>query len=454
VPNLKLILKGLLPALVCAVSVALIAPGAAHAARPSEQAVKEPRKQAKSGKQPKDGAAPKRQRDEKAARSGGSAKNKAGDKVARSKAPSAKSKRVAAVAKKSKVASQRNILVAGKKGERAKPERTARSTRVERAAVTAAVAAPVAIARSPLPAFAPVSVAADVLPRAGMRAVPMPANGVRASFGSLYGLQNTPDPLELRSSVAFVIDQDTNEVVFAKNSEAVLPIASLTKLMTAVIVTEAQLPLDELVTITMDDVDTEKHSSSRLAVGSTLTRGELLHLSLMSSENRAAHALGRTYPGGLRAFVGAMNAKARLLGMIDSHFVEPTGLSSRNQASARDLASLVQFAYQHPLIRDLSTSPEHLVTVGSRQLQYRNTNGLVRNPTWDIGLQKTGYIVEAGRCLVMQARMAGRKFIMVFLDSNGKQARLSDAERVRRWIEMAAEEGSLGIYLPRAKLTS
>lgn len=266
----------------------------------------------------------------------------------------------------------------------------------------------------------------------------------RASYGQLYGLHQTPDPLELKSSVALVMDQDTNEVVFAKNSEAVLPIASLTKLMTALVMVEAHLPHDEAVTITHDDVDTEKNSSSRLAVGTTLTRGELLHLALMSSENRAAHALGRTYPGGLSAFVRVMNAKARSLGMIDTRYVDPTGLNSGNQSSAKDLASLVKAAYHHPLIRELSVSPEHAVNLGNRQLQYRNTNSLVRNPAWDIGLQKTGYIVEAGRCLVMQARMAGRKFIMVFLDSSGKYSRQADAERVRRWIEEASMKGAVG----------
>lgn len=270
------------------------------------------------------------------------------------------------------------------------------------------------------------------------------AGAVRASYGQLYGLHQTPDPLELKSSVALVMDQDTNEVVFAKNSEAVLPIASLTKLMTALVMVEAHLPYDEAITITHDDVDTEKNSSSRLAVGTTLTRGELLHLALMSSENRAAHALGRTYPGGLGAFVRVMNAKARSLGMIDTRYVDPTGLNSGNQSSAKDLASLVKAAYQHHLIRELSVSPEHAVNLGNRQLQYRNTNSLVRNPAWDIGLQKTGYIVEAGRCLVMQAKMAGRKFIMVFLDSSGKHARQADAERVRRWIEEASMKGAVG----------
>lgn len=257
----------------------------------------------------------------------------------------------------------------------------------------------------------------------------------RPSFGELNGLRLTEDPLELRSSVALVLDQDTHEVLLDKNAKAVLPIASLTKLMTSVVVVEAGQSLDEVLTISQDDVDTEKGSGSRLAVGTQLTRGEMLHLALMSSENRAAHALGRHYPGGLPAFVSAMNARAGLLGMGDTHYVEPTGLSSRNQSSARDLATLVSAAYQHPLIRELSTSPEYSVAVGRRTLQYRNTNSLVRNPAWDIGLQKTGYISEAGRCLVMQAQLAGRKLIMVFLDSAGKYSRLGDAERVRHWIE-------------------
>ncbi|TBO33013.1 D-alanyl-D-alanine endopeptidase [Aquabacterium lacunae] len=273
-------------------------------------------------------------------------------------------------------------------------------------------------------------------------ASPAASAATGASFGQIYGLHHTPDPLELRSSVALVVDQDTNEVLLAKNSEAVLPIASLTKLMTAMVVVEARLNLDELITITQDDVDTEKNSSSRLSVGATLTRGEALHLALMASENRAAHALGRTFPTGLGAFVNLMNQKARQLGMVDSHYVEPTGLSSRNQASARDLATLVKAAYQQPLIRELSTSPEYSVQVGRRQVRFGNTNSLVKNPVWDIGLQKTGYIVEAGRCLVMQARMAGRKLIMVFLDSSGKYSRQADAERVRRWIETAAPRHS------------
>ena len=257
----------------------------------------------------------------------------------------------------------------------------------------------------------------------------------RLSYGQLAGLHAVQDDLDLKSSVALVIDQDTQEVLISKNDSAVLPIASLTKLMTGLLISEAKLPMDEMITITQEDVDTEKFTGSRLRVGATLTRGELMHLALMSSENRAAHALGRTYPGGLAAFVSLMNARARMLGMNDTRYVEPTGLSSKNQSSAQDLATLVKAAYDDPLLRELSTSPEHQVAVGNRTLQYRNTNRLVKNPDWTIGLQKTGYIAEAGQCLVMQARIAGRKLIMVFLDSAGKLSRIGDAERVRRWVE-------------------
>jgi len=239
----------------------------------------------------------------------------------------------------------------------------------------------------------------------------------RQSFGQLAGLHDVTDPLALKSSVALVLDQDTHEVLLSKNDHAVLPIASLTKLMTGLIISQAQLPMDEMITITQDDVDTEKHSSSRLRVGTTLMRGELLHLALMSSENRAAHALGRTYPGGMQTFVGLMNMKAKMLGMADTRYVEPTGLSSSNQSSAFDLATLVNVAHSDPLMRDLTTSPSYQVEVGERTVQFNNTNRLVHNPEWNIGLQKNGYISEAGRCLVMQTQVAGRKLIMVFLDS-------------------------------------
>jgi D-alanyl-D-alanine endopeptidase (penicillin-binding protein 7) len=272
---------------------------------------------------------------------------------------------------------------------------------------------------------------AKASPKRLAKAVP-----TKPSFGQLAGLHSTADDLDLKSSVAYVIDQDTNEVLLSKNDQAILPIASITKLMTGVVLSEAKLSMDESITITQDDVDTEKGSSSRLKVGTTLTRGELLHLSLMASENRAAHALGRTYPGGLNAFVDLMNAKATSLGMRDTRYIEPTGLSSKNQSSAKDLATLVSFAYQDSLLRELSTSPSYQVEVGKHTLNYKTTNRLIKNPNWDIGLQKTGYIAEAGQCLVMQAKIAGRKLIMVFLDSAGKLSRIADAERVRRWVEV------------------
>jgi D-alanyl-D-alanine endopeptidase (penicillin-binding protein 7) len=247
-------------------------------------------------------------------------------------------------------------------------------------------------------------------------------------------LRATDDPLDLRSSVALVLDQDTNEVLLAKNPQAVLPIASITKLMTALVVTEAGLPLDETLTVSAEDVDTEKGSRSRLRVGTSLSREEMLHLALMASENRAAHALGRHYPGGMPAFVAAMNRKAEDLGMKDTLYVEPTGLSSQNRSTAADLALLVREADKNEMIRRLSTSPEMAVAVGARLLSFRNTNALVRKGEWEIGLQKTGYIAEAGRCLVMQAQLAGRKLIMVLLDSTGKYSRIGDAERIRRWL--------------------
>ncbi len=260
----------------------------------------------------------------------------------------------------------------------------------------------------------------------------------RPSFGQVNGLHATDDALDLKSSVALVVDQRTGEVLFSKNSQAVLPIASITKLMTALVVTEAGLPMDERLSVTQIDVDSTAGSSSRLRLGTTLTRGEMLHLSLMSSENRAAHVLGRTYPGGLQVFVQMMNAKASELGMAHTRYVEPTGLSSDNQASANDLTLLVRAAMAHPIIRQLSTSLDAVMPVGARGMQFHTTNGLVRNPEWEIGLQKTGYISAAGRCLVMQAQVAGRSLIMVLLDSAGKYSRIGDAERIRKWLLASA----------------
>ena len=305
----------------------------------------------------------------------------------------------------------------------------ARSGKVVKAAKPAKAKAAKAPARAPASAARVAAPSTRSLVRTKAPLVGTP------SFGEAAGLHRTLDPLALRSSVAFVMDQETSEVLFSKNAEAVLPIASLTKLMTGLVIAESGQSLNDEIQITSEDIDTEKGSSSRLAVGTRLTRGEALHLALMSSENRAANALGRHYPGGLPAFVAAMNQKAQALGMRDTHYVEPTGLSSRNQASAPDLARLVKAAYDYPLLRELTTSPEYEVAVGKRVVQFHTTNRLVLNPQWEIGLQKTGYISEAGRCLVLQAKMAGRKLIMVFLDSAGKYSRIGDAERVRRWVE-------------------
>ena len=257
----------------------------------------------------------------------------------------------------------------------------------------------------------------------------------RMSFGDRAGLNLTRDPLDLKSSVALVIDQTNSDVLFEKNANVALPIASITKVMTAYVVITARQNLNETITITDDDVDREKFTSSRLQVGSYMPRSSLLHIALMSSENRAASALGRNYPGGTSAFVAAMNATAQRLGMTDARFADASGLSSRNMASARDLAKLVQAAFQEPLIRQYSTDPKAVVDAGSRIMNYRNTNYLVAMPDWDIGLQKTGFINEAGRCLLMQANIQGRPVIMVFLDSKAKQSRTADAVRIRRWLE-------------------
>lgn len=255
------------------------------------------------------------------------------------------------------------------------------------------------------------------------------------SAGDVAGLNLTPDQVGLASNVAFVLDQTSSEVLFEKNANVALPIASITKLMTGLVVVQAQQDMHEMLSITEGDIDHEKHTGSRLNVGARMSRGDLLHIALMSSENRAASALGRNYPGGISAFVEAMNAKARQLGMADTRYVDANGLSSRNVASARDLAKLAVAAYQEPLLREYSTDPKYQVDAGGRLMHYSNTNYLVASPDWDIGLQKTGFINEAGRCLVMQAMIQGRAVIMVFLDSKGKQSRTADAGRMRRWLE-------------------
>jgi D-alanyl-D-alanine endopeptidase (penicillin-binding protein 7) len=249
------------------------------------------------------------------------------------------------------------------------------------------------------------------------------------------------DPAYLHSQAVLVIDRDTNAVLVGKNDAAVLPIASLTKLMTGLVIADANLPMDEVLTITEEDVDRIKGSGSRLAVGTRLTRGEALHLALMASENRAAHALGRTYPGGVGAFVAAMNRKAAEIGMTQTRFVEPTGLSPDNRSSPRDLARLVAAAAERPMLRELSTAPSYELASGRRVVQYRNSNKLVRESSWDILLQKTGYIREAGRCVAMQVRLAGRNLIMVLMDAADSSARWTDAERLLHWLEQSLPQG-------------
>ncbi len=255
------------------------------------------------------------------------------------------------------------------------------------------------------------------------------------SAGDLAGLNMTRDPLALASNVALVLDQSSSEVLLEKNANVTLPIASITKLMTAMVVVGANQDMDEILEVTDDDVDRIKHSSSRLRVGSRLSRANMLHIALMSSENRAASTLGRNYPGGVRAFVTAMNAKARELGMTGTRYVDPTGLSSDNVATARDLSKLVMAALQYPVLRQYSTDTQYVVEPSGRSLHYANSNRLVANADWDIGIQKTGYISEAGHCLVMQANINNRPIVMIFLDSKGKYSRIGDAQRIRKWLE-------------------
>lgn len=262
----------------------------------------------------------------------------------------------------------------------------------------------------------------------------------RPSEGQLAGLHRVEDPLDLRSSVALVVDQDTDEVLFEKNPDAVLPIASITKLMTALVTLDAALPLDEELVVTRGDRTIDR-VASRLVPGVKLTRGQALHLALMSSENHAAQLLGRTYPGGLPAFVEAMNAKALMIGMHDSRFADPTGLSPENRSSPADLVRLVKAAYEYDVIREYSVSSEMTLPLGKRLVRYGNTNRLTSNPNWEIGLQKTGFISAAGRCLVMSTVVEGQRVVMVLLDSFGKYSRIADAQRIRDWLVRKATSG-------------
>lgn len=255
-----------------------------------------------------------------------------------------------------------------------------------------------------------------------------------------YLAERSDGSLFLMSSMALVVNQEDGSTIYAKRPSARGPIASLTKLMTAMVTLDANLPMDEPMTVTEADVDTLRGSSSRLPVGATLSREDMLHLALMASENRAASALARHHPGGRHAFVDAMNRKAAELGMSQSWFADPTGLRVENMSTAQDLVKMVKSAYQYPLIRRFSTSESHDVIFSGHAfpVHFRNTNTLVKSENWDIGLSKTGYINEAGRCLVMQARIAQQPVIIVLLDAQGSYTRIGDANRVKKWIETKA----------------
>jgi serine-type D-Ala-D-Ala endopeptidase (penicillin-binding protein 7) len=252
--------------------------------------------------------------------------------------------------------------------------------------------------------------------------------------------------LSLRSAAAIVQDAETGEILYGKNASAVTPIASITKLMTAMVVLDAGLDLNETITISAEDMDALRGTHSRLKPGASLSRDELLRVALMSSENRAAAALARNYPGGIEAFKRAMNLKAQLLGMNDTHFDDATGLSSANVASAEDLVKLVRAAHRYELIRNYTTMTGHELHVAGRPLAYHNTNRLVANESWNIGLSKTGFTNDAGRCLVLQAKLAERQVIIVLLDSWGKLSRIADANRVRAWLEAHARSQSSSVH--------
>jgi D-alanyl-D-alanine endopeptidase (penicillin-binding protein 7) len=250
---------------------------------------------------------------------------------------------------------------------------------------------------------------------------------------SFLAAQAAPAP-QLRSQSVLVLDSADGSVIYSRHADQAAPIASITKLVTALVVLDAGLPLDEELTITQADRSRTDNLPSRLAVGTQLTRRELLQLALMSSENRAAQALGRNYPGGEAAFLRKMNEKARAIGMLHAHFEDPTGLSDHNVASPSDLAKLVMAANQNELVREYSTAPSRIVAVGRQRLEFHNTNPLVRDPNWQVLVQKTGHIAAAGQCLVLQAVIDGRQVVMVLLNSVGKYTRVADARRMRQWL--------------------
>ncbi|AOB30332.1 D-alanyl-D-alanine carboxypeptidase [Bordetella sp. H567] len=280
-------------------------------------------------------------------------------------------------------------------------------------------------------------VVADTTTKSGKKVVSHTATATRSKVSAAATPASTSaQAAALRSSVAYVQDLATSTVLFSKNEDTIRPIASISKLMTALVIVDANQPMDEVLEVSDDDIDRLRHAASRLPVGSRLTRADMLHVALMSSENRAAHALGRYYPGGMPAFVKAMNAKARDLGMMDTHFVEPTGLSSENVSSPRDLVRLLRAASQRPMIHRYTTDTEYDVDMGKGHTRtFRNTNALVRNADWDIKVSKTGFINEAGECLVMLAHIQGRDLAIVLLDAQGKYSRIADALRIRKFVQ-------------------
>ena len=285
------------------------------------------------------------------------------------------------------------------------------------------------------------------------RSIPAPARSslthaaqqrnLTKDLASHVDIWQEPGKLAVQSGSALVIGGEGGELFYEKNANVVVPIASITKVMTAMVVLDSLPNLQAPITISDEDVDYLRGSRSRLGVGAEITRETALLLALMSSENRAANALGRHYPGGLQAFVAAMNRKALSLGMKDTRFEDPTGLNSNNVSTAHDLARMVAAAHRYPLIREFSTTPGARVEVKGRDLDFHNTNQLVSSPTWAIGLSKTGYIREAGKCLVMQAQVADKPVVIVLLDSAGKQTRIGDANRIKRWMESASATGRL-----------
>ncbi|MCG7328510.1 D-alanyl-D-alanine endopeptidase [Achromobacter sp. ACRQX] len=391
----RAIAKALAPA---ALAVCALLPPAAQAAKNSDPCKTNAKSAACKAQQAKKAPAPKAGSGKSAAakQAAPSAKKAPPKSSSAKKTPPKSGKQVAAKGTPSKKAG-----ASGKSGKGGKADKAARGRRVAAAGAASA-------------------------------AMPPPAASARAEAAAL------------RSSTAYVQDLETSTVIFAKNENVVRPIASISKLMTAVVVVDANLPMDEMLEITDEDVDELKHTTSRLRVGTKLSRGDMLHLALMSSENRAANALGRHYPGGLRAFVAAMNAKAQSLGMTSTRFIEPTGLSSNNVSSPHDLARLLRAASQRPLIHRYSTDTEYEVEINNRTQTFRNTNLLVRKPDWDIKVSKTGYINEAGECLVMLARINGRDLAIVLLDSQGKLSRIGDAVRIRRIVQSEVAMASIG----------